>query len=133
MDNMKKYSMLMFTVVLLSLVLAACGGGSGGGSGAEAGKALFDQSVIGTNAGCITCHSLEKDVTIVGPSLAGIATKAGSIVPGKSAEEYLRESIIDPNAYIHEGFTANVMPQNWSEVLTEEQINQLVDYLMTLK
>lgn len=133
MENMKKLSILMVTVVVLGLVLAACGGGGGGGTGAEAGKAIFDQSVIGTNAGCVTCHSLVKDVTLVGPSLAGIATKAESTVSGKSAEEYLKESIVDPNAFIREGFTASVMPQNWSEVLTDEQINQLVDYLMTLK
>lgn len=130
---MKKYCAIITLVLVLGLVLSACGGGGGSGAGAEAGKALFNQTVIGTNAGCVTCHSLEKGVTIVGPSLAGIATTAATAEAGKSAEEFLKESITGPNAVITEGFTASVMPQNWAQVLTDAQIDQLVDYLMTLK
>ena len=130
---MKKHYALVTFVLVLGFLLAACGGGGGNSSNVEAGKTLFNQTVIGTNAGCVTCHSLEQGVTVVGPSLAGIATTAATAEAGKSAEEFLKESIINPNAVITEGFTASVMPQNWAQVLTNAQVDQLVEYLMTLK
>jgi len=50
-----------------------------------------------------------------------------------TAEEYLKESIITPNAHVTEGFTAGVMYQNYGKDLTEQEINDLVAYLLTLK
>src|SRR5690242_16785315 len=60
---------------------------------ANAGQALFSA------AGCVACHSLEAGVRIVGPSLAGVATRAASRKPGYSAQLYLYESITHPSAY----------------------------------
>ncbi len=136
---------LLFVLILLSVVLslAACGGESApsGGEGgaaagpgdAAAGKKLFEQTLIGTQAGCITCHSLEEGVTMVGPSQAHIGAEAASRIPGMSAEEYLRQSILDPNAYIVEGFDPDIMPGTFADELTEQQVNDLVAYLLTLK
>ena len=50
-----------------------------------------------------------------------------------SAEDYLRQSIVEPNAHITEGYTEGVMYQNFGEELTNSQINDLVAFLMTLK
>jgi cytochrome c551/c552 len=130
---MKKHFALVPLIIILGLVLAACGGGGGSASDVAAGDQLFHQTVIGTNAGCVTCHSTEKGVTIVGPSLAEIATTAATAEPGMTAEAFIKESIVDPNKVVTQGFNANIMPQNWSQVLTEQQIDQLVAYLMTLK
>ncbi|MFN2151777.1 MAG: c-type cytochrome [Anaerolineales bacterium] len=133
---MKKHLSLLFVLMLaLVVVVTACGGGGGEttDAAAKAGKELFAQSVIGSQAGCSTCHSLEANVIIVGPSLAGIASRAGKTVSGESAEEYLRESILKPDAHLVEGFPAGTMPQVWGEVLTSEQVNDLIAYLMTLK
>ena len=66
---MRKATLFVVVGLMVAvLALAACGGGggaasqpaaSGGGSGdAAAGKALFAQTVIGSNPGCVTCHSL---------------------------------------------------------------------------
>ena len=65
--------------------------------------------------------------------LAGIASQAGGRVPGMSAEEYLRQSILEPDAYIVEGFSAGTMPSVWDDELSEEQIESLVEYMLTLK
>lgn len=130
---MKKHLALVTLVVILGLMLAACGGGGASASDVAAGDQLFHQTVIGTNAGCMTCHSTEQGVTIVGPSLAGIATTAATEESGKTAEEFIKESIVDPNKVVTQGFNPNIMPQNWGQVLSEQQINQLVAYLMTLK
>jgi len=85
------------------------------------------------NTGCHICHSLQPDVVIVGPSLAGIATRAAGRIPGMSAEEYIRQSILQPNAYVVPGFPSGVMPPDFSEILTPEQIDDLVAFLLTLK
>jgi cytochrome c551/c552 len=127
-------------LIVAALALAACGGGgggasqpaaSGGGAGdAAAGKTLFAQTVIGSNPGCVTCHSLEAGKTLVGPSMAGIAGRAGSAVSGQSAEQYLRQSITEPDAVVAKGFQKGLMPK---PTLTDKQANDIIAYLQTLK
>jgi mono/diheme cytochrome c family protein len=131
----KRLSLLFVFVLVLSVVLTACGGGGGDGGddAAAAGEKLFNQSVIGAQAGCVTCHSLDAGVVIVGPSMDGIGSRAGSTVSGMSAEDYLEESILDPDAYLVEGFPAGTMPQVWQDELNGEQVDQLVAFMMTLK
>ncbi len=118
---------------LLILALAACGGGDGAGGNVDEGKALYESVLIGAQPGCITCHSLRPDEVLVGPSMAGIANRAGSRVSGVSAEDYLRQSITHPDEYVVEGFQPGVMVQVWEEELTPEQIDNLVAFLMTLQ
>lgn len=97
------------------------------------GEKIYYETAAGVNAGCRICHSLEKGETIIGPSFYGIADRAAERIPGMTAEEYLRQSIIDPNAYIVEGYPAGQMIQNFGDILTEEQIEDLIAFLMTLK
>lgn len=92
---------------------------------AERGAALFAQE------SCHSCHSLEPGRTLVGPSLAGVGERAASTVPGETAEAYLRQSIVDPDAHVADGFPAHVMPGNFERKLTPEQIDDLVAYLLT--
>jgi cytochrome c2 len=145
---------LLLAVLAMATVLAACGGGSEpaapaapapatttGGNAAN-GQTLFSQSILGGNAGCITCHSLEAGKALVGPSMAGIASRAGNTVPGESAEQYIRTSIVNTNAFLAKGCNASdpeaqcvagIMPQNWPEKLSVLEIDDLVAYLLTLK
>ncbi len=99
----------------------------------EMGRLIYEEEVPGVNAGCQICHSLEKDVRIIGPSFYGVATRAETRIPGMSAEDYLHQSILDPNAYVVEGFPKGQMLQNFGKLLSEEQIDDLVAFLMTLK
>jgi mono/diheme cytochrome c family protein len=133
---------LFFILALLTLALVACGGGGGDTSGESSGQdlvargeELYKGQTIGSasSPGCVTCHSLEEGVTLVGPSHAGVGARAGTIVPGMSAEEYLRESILDPNAHIVEGFSPGVMYQNYANELTPEEVDALVAYMLTLQ
>lgn len=142
---------LLLALLVVSLVLAACGGGGGEGSmskGEEAavtgdaarGEALFKEATIGGAPGCASCHSLQPGQTLVGPSLAHVATEAEQIIKSsdykgkaKTVEEYLRESIVDPNAYVVKGFSPNVMYQNYGKDLSAQQIADLVAFLKTLK
>ncbi len=47
---------------------------------------------------CAQCHALVPDTVVIGPSLAGVATRAESRVPGMGAEEYIETSILFPKA-----------------------------------
>jgi cytochrome c2 len=134
-------------LVLVVLVLAACGGGGGqtasaGPGDATKGQALFEQKTLGKDnlQGCATCHSIQKDVVLTGPSLAGIGTDAAASVKdpaykgkAKDAAGWLKEAIVSPNLDIPEGFKPDVMPQNFKDELTDQQINDIVAYLLTLK
>ena len=133
--------MLIVLLVIMSVAaLAACGGGGDSAETADSsvgnvsnGERLFAQATIGsTNApGCITCHALDgTDGT--GPSQHDVGVRAVGRIAGTSAEDYLRESIVDPNAFIVEGYEAGVMHLTYGEDLTETEINDLVAYLLTL-
>ncbi len=102
------------------------------GGDPERGRRLFFEQLPGENTGCRLCHSLEPGVTLVGPSLAGIADRAAYRIPGMKAVEYLYQSIVDPDAYVVPGYPAGVMPPNYREFLSEEEIQDLVAFLLTL-
>lgn len=116
----------------LTLALAACGGSDGGSGEPLDGEALFAQTVLEGRAGCATCHSVQEGVDLVGPSLAGVGTRAAERVPGLSAEEYLRQSILEPDAYVVEPYSAGVM-QSWDGILSDAQVDALVGYLLSLR
>jgi mono/diheme cytochrome c family protein len=91
----------------------------------QQGQAVF-------NLRCSQCHALTLDTIVIGPSIAGIATRGESRVPGYDAEAYIEMSILTPDAYLVEGFP-NTMPTNFGKQLTSEELNAVVAYLMTLK
>ncbi len=116
--------------------------GSAAAGNAANGEKLFNQATLGKDnlPGCKTCHSIVKDQKLVGPSLYGIATdaegafkEAGYKGTAKSQAEWLHEAIVNPSVDVVEGFAPGIMPQNFKDELTPEQINDLVAYLQTLK
>jgi cytochrome c2 len=121
-------------LLLIALVVTACGGGTASGS-ASNGEKIFNQDTIGSDAGCHTCHSVEPGVNIVGPSLAGMASDAAGDAEerGVTTEEMLRIMITDPNDEVVEGFPPYTMPQDFGTQLSEDQLNDVIAYLMTLK
>jgi cytochrome c oxidase subunit 2 len=85
--------------------------------GAPDGKALF------TSSGCNGCHTLKDDAATgtVGPDL-------DNVLKGKSPD-FIKTSIVNPNAEIAPGFQPGIMPQNFAQQLTPAQIDALVKYL----
>ena len=78
---------------------------------------------------CVRCHSLDGTEGY-GPSLQGISKRAGGRVPDLSAVEYLRQSILEPDAYIIEGFS-HQMGRIHSVLLNEEEIDDLTAFMLT--
>jgi cytochrome c2 len=99
----------------------------------HSGNAGSGRSVFSGVAACASCHDTANGVTIVGPSLKGVANRAGTRVAGTNAETYLRDSIVSPTKYVVSGFQSGLMPQNFRQLLSPQQIDDLVAYLMTLK
>lgn len=87
------------------------------GGGATDGRALI------ITYGCATCHTLEsvpqaqgKD----GPELTGI---------GSMGAEFIRESIVNPSADVTEGYPDGLMPQDFADQMTAEELDILVEFL----
>ena len=77
---------------------------------------------------CAGCHRAAADR--VAPAFEGIADRAAARRPPLSAEAYLYESIIDPMAYVVEGY-APAMPQDFADRLSDEQVGDLIAYLLS--
>ena len=90
------------------------------------GRAVFDTY-------CSRCHGTTGDTVIVGPALAGVATRAETRISGLSAEAYIRNSILEPGAYTVEGFPAEIMPRTLKDELSPDDLEAVVAYLLTLK
>lgn len=125
--------------VALAVAVSSCGGAGSTTTtpvdaepSAAAGETLFTSTVLASRPGCITCHSLSPDVDLVGPSLAGIGTIAADRIPGSAAEDYLQQSILDPDDFIVDEFAAGTMT-SWDGVLQPAEVESLVAYLMTLR
>lgn len=97
--------------------------------GVAAGREVFERRSLGA---CGVCHSVEPNDDGVGPSLSGVADRAGDRVPGSDAEAYLRESVLDPDAYVVEGYRSGQMLDIYEDRLSDEQIDALVEYLLSL-
>ncbi len=105
-----------------------------GGASAELGKEIFTSVMIAGSAnGCGNCHYVRAaQGDLAGPNLSGIAERAATRVEGQTAEEYIRNSIVNPTAYQVEGWSSAAMPANYGALLSEEEIDSLVLYLLTL-
>lgn len=69
---------------------------------------------------CTACHSLDTNDALVGPGLLGIGSRM-------SVQE-IRESIVDPNAIIAEGFAA-AMPADFADRMTVRELDMIVNKL----
>jgi nitric oxide reductase subunit C len=110
---------------------------------AARGEQLFAQQVkqaSGTNAACKACHSLVPGEILTGPSLAGVASRAETRVTGETAEQYIRTSIQQPNAFIVpddpkyvQANGKSAMPEGLGNLMSDQDLADLIAYLLTLQ
>jgi nitric oxide reductase subunit C len=94
---------------------------------------------------CTACHSLQPGIQLAGPSMAGVAERAATTLASANytgeatdVEGYIREAIVAPSAHLVPGdmFSASgvsFMPNTYRESLSEQQVDQLVAFLASLK
>jgi cytochrome c oxidase subunit 2 len=83
-----------------------------------------------TRQGCGACHTL-RDANLsgqVGPPLDGIGARAGTRIPGMAAADYVRQSVLDPKAFIAPGFM-DVMP-SFKDRVSSSELDLLANYLL---
>ncbi len=95
----------------------------------------IDGSKVFIEKGCAACHTIEGlagAVGTVGPELSHIATVAGQRISSLTAEEYIKQSVIDPGAFVVEGY-GGLMPSAIRDIMIDKEFEALIDYLLTLE
>jgi mono/diheme cytochrome c family protein len=118
--------MRLFGLALAASVLAVACAEPRATDPIERGKQVYREK------NCASCHQIGTDGATVGPPLTHIGTDAQIHEPGTSAEDYIRESILEPGAYIVPGYP-DTMPRGLARSLSQEDFDDLVRYLLTLK
>ncbi|MCE9646873.1 MAG: nitrite reductase, copper-containing [Chloroflexi bacterium] len=113
----------------------------GSGSGDPQVLAAFQKGACGS---CHTIAGIPNAAGVIAPNLTDVNVaaeehfKSGSYTgKAKTAEDYIRESILEPNTFVAPTCptgpcAANVMPANLSETLTTDEVNSIVTYLSSL-
>ncbi len=70
---------------------------------------------------CTACHSVAGSQSPVGPDLNQVGDR---LDPGQ-----IRESIIEPNAVVAEGFFPGMMPADFASKMTVNELQMIVDFL----
>lgn len=93
----------------------------------EWGERLFSEY------GCVACHTISGQ-RLIGPPLDHLVGQSRTFADGQTAiasPEYLRESLVAPNAKVVAGYPAE-MP-SYADELDEDQVAALVDFLVSLR
>ncbi len=90
------------------------------------------------NAGCTSCHQIGSlgEAHKVGPNLSNIGSLDSETLHGQSLDDYLKQSILDPNAIVAANCPngpclPNIMPRDYAQRLSSRQVDLLVTYLLT--
>jgi len=104
----------------------AAGGGAGGRQLTQQQLVALGRTTFTGDGGCGACHTLADAGTTgtTGPNL-------GRAIRGQSEDE-IHTDIVDPNARITAGYSANIMPPNFEQTLSAQQLDGLVAYLATV-
>ncbi len=137
---------LIALLTVLALALAGCGDGTStepptsAASDLPSGEAATTSAVsdlpgkeLATRGRCFGCHTT-LGAKAAGPTFRGLSGSQRSLESGETViadDAYLEQSIVDPGAQIVAGF-ANVMPGNYGDTFSQQEINDLIDYIKSL-
>ncbi len=75
-----------------------------------------------TKYGCAACHSILDTESMIGPELNSVAERLD--------RNGIRQSIVEPNEEITEGYVGGIMPTDFAQRMTVNELGLLVDLLM---
>lgn len=117
----------------------------------ENGRTLFTTLQPQAGFACATCHRVDTTETLIGPGLVNVANPShdpsqhqhggaaaepsGTPQPERSMDEviaYIRTSILNPGDYVVPGFPDLLMPRVYGQIFSEQEVNDIIAYLLTL-
>ena len=104
-----------------------------GGMGAMPEGDAANGEALATSLGCVACHSTDG-TALTGPTWQGLYGHEVTLTDGSTVtadDEYIHESITEPNAKVVEGFSP-IMPSYASQV-DDQQIADIIAYIKTLE
>jgi len=129
----------IYALIIGLALLAACGAASEDGPYGDfaRGQKLFrgeEKLRSDSMEACTDCHSdVVGGESPIGQNLSNIGVRAATTVPGQTAVSYLRTAIVAPDAHLAGGFQEGIMPRNYPALLSEQDINDLIAYMLTLQ
>jgi len=97
---------------------------------------------LATSLGCTACHVAAPtgpawppaaDQPGIGERAAARIDQADYTGSATTAEQYLFESIALPNVYVVSGYAEGLMPANYADTLTDQDMADLIAYLLSVK
>jgi cytochrome c oxidase subunit 2 len=113
-----------------AMAMADAGRAAGATAAAGAGNQAAQGQALAQSKGCIACHTVDGSPR-VGPSWKGLFGKTQSLADGTTVladENYLRRSIVEPQAQVVKGFSPIMPPPG----LSDEEVAALVAYIQSL-
>jgi cytochrome c551/c552 len=100
---------------------------SGGGGNAAAGKSVFASN------GCASCHTFQPagSTGTIGPNLDTAPAQDAKADGNMALAAFIKESIVNPDAYIAKGFNKGLMPTTFGGSLSKTQLNDLVAFILS--
>ncbi len=92
-----------------------------------AGKTVFASN------GCASCHTFKpaSATGTIGPDLDSAPASDAKADHNMALAAFIKESIVNPDAYIAKGFNKGLMPTNFSSQLSPSQLNDLVAFIVS--
>ena len=67
------------------------------------------EELVRNKGGCLICHKITETGNERGPDLRGLGARAATRIPGMTAEQYITQSLREPQAYLVDGYPP-IMP-----------------------
>jgi mono/diheme cytochrome c family protein len=118
----------LMAILAAGAVVASCGPEAPASDPVARGRQVYGE------AGCATCHDpgLLNLGRPVGPPLQHIGSVAGSRQAGVPAGEYIRQSVVDPGAFVVPGYPDS-MPRGLADRIPGPDLDALIAYLESLR
>ena len=132
--------MLLLLFVLAVLLTASCGVNPPEGAAANT-QPLSPNEFLFIQKGCIACHTVKEGEAPeqTGPTMVGVVARSNTTLQSpdytgsaKTVEEYFQESILMPEIHLVPEYEP-LMPPTYEAMLTEQEIANLVDYMLTFE